>query len=82
MRHDQITPDQIERFLGKPQVNRVEFEDDVARIHAVLVAQRGIDLSAMAIQSFWEDVSDPSGWVSPENDECICDAFDRLIAAI
>lgn len=73
------TVSRIFELLGGPRDFPPPFPLDVGRIQAVVARERGICLSDAEAQSFWEEASDPDGWVSPGGDAEIVEAFDRLV---
>lgn len=64
-------------ICGDPRDWPPEFPDDVALIVSVL-ADFDIQVTSKEAQSFWEEVSDPDGWTSPEKED-IYPAYKRIM---
>jgi hypothetical protein len=65
--------------LGSPRDWPPQFPKDLTVIQAAIKKLRGIEITAQEAQSFWEEASDPDGWLTPPSDLEITKAFDRVL---
>lgn len=71
----------ILKLLGEPRDWPPMFQVDIDRIKLAIQSGRNVTLSDAEAQSFWEEYSDPDGWVKPESDDEVVSAYDRIIGS-